>query len=91
MYTRGADELDPSKGNTTQQLKTEATMAKITIEIITDSAAFTESPGTETARVLRDIVENIDAYTEDAAFHPRSLMDANGKICGTIEVDEDEE
>jgi len=56
-------------------------MKVVVITIKTDNAAFDGAPGTELARILRALAENIEH--ED---YPERLSDINGNPVGRVET-----
>jgi hypothetical protein len=57
---------------------------KFILEISTDNAAFTDSPGIETARILREAADRIERGTNNSR-----LRDVNGNTVGGFEFSED--
>ncbi len=56
---------------------------KATITVKMDNAAFTDNPGDELARILRDLAKHVE--NGDTG---RPLMDSNGNRVGMFEVSE---
>ena len=53
--------------------------ARLDLKLASASAAFTDEPGREVARILRDLARRI----EDGAEGQFSLRDLNGNACGS--------
>lgn len=52
----------------------------VTITIKTDNAAFSEIPGSEIARILRELADDLEGYEHTDFEMP--LRDINGNIVG---------
>lgn len=60
---------------------------KIIITIDTDNAAFEGDPGFETARILRNIVSDLECPPfEREHWHGYKLRDSNGNTVGSVKV-----
>ena len=57
---------------------------KVKIEIKTDNAAFEDYTGSEVARILRELADNVDG---ESRITPQPLKDSNGNTVGKVEVD----
>jgi hypothetical protein len=55
---------------------------KIKIEIETDSDAFTDDPNMETAQILRELADKIEA-----GKMPTWLADSNGNTVGAVRTE----
>ena len=60
-------------------------MDKIIIMLETRNDAFSPEPGTEAARILRELADKIDGMTT-APDEPLNLRDANGNKCGMVQI-----
>jgi hypothetical protein len=58
---------------------------KATITVQMDNAAFTDDPGAELARILRELAR----VTERDGPHNRRAMDANGNQVGQMDMTTD--
>jgi hypothetical protein len=58
---------------------------KTIIKVNMDNAAFTDEEGTELARILRKLADNIDGGGLDELSN-KLLKDINGNTCGTFKV-----
>lgn len=61
-------------------------MTTFTVSINLDNAAFGISTGSETARILRELADNIDYMSELAQGDTLTLKDLNGNTVGKAEV-----
>ena len=59
---------------------------KLKIEITMDNDAFEPDNGTEAARILRDLADEIDGATYPVANWVKPLRDINGNECGKAKV-----
>ena len=57
---------------------------RFTLNLQSDNAAFTEDPGTEVARILREAADRLEAGQEDA-----NCRDINGNTVGSFYLDTD--
>lgn len=56
-------------------------MAKFTLTIECDNAAFEDAAGAEVARILRDAADDLDSHMMQEASHA-NLYDINGNTVG---------
>ena len=57
-------------------------MEHVKIVITTGNAAFDDEPASEIARILRNLAERF----EHDGIPPEAIRDANGNVCGSVEV-----
>ena len=60
-------------------------MDKIIIMLETRNDAFDPEPGTEAARILRELADRLDGMTQ-APEEPLNLRDSNGNKCGMAQI-----
>lgn len=59
---------------------------KLKIEITMDNAAFEPDNGTEAARILRKLADEIDGGNYPVSGIVKPLFDVNGNECGKAKV-----
>jgi hypothetical protein len=59
---------------------------KLKIEIVMDNAAFDPDNGTEAARILRKLADEMDGGNYPAANWVKPLVDYQGNECGKAKV-----
>jgi hypothetical protein len=59
-------------------------MNQVTIHISTENAAFHPEPGTELARILRELARSFERCSDGV---PTRIMDENGNAVGSVELE----